>query len=711
MTITAEELAVKLSAQTGELKAGMESATSTVASSVGELKAAIGGMSAEVRSSMERMTAGIRAQVEQSRAQLGVLKDSAVAAGDGFKRIGELFLVSMGVGKLVEMTAHTAAFADELDKARQKTGMTTDALQRLKFAGDLTNVGFAAMSTGLRVLAQRMLLAQENSKETVDAFEAVGISGDEIKNLSLQQVLEKIADKFHDTADGAAKLGLAQQLLGRRGSELIPVLDLGSAGMRKLGDEAERMGLVLSEKDQEQLRQLDTQLKLMHQSSTVLERQLATAMTPALTGIAAAFNEDVKAGGFLKGMLADLSSGVKMLTEVGVALAATFEAAGKIIGATMAAAMAALHGNFAGAKQILEDVKHAVDSIGVDANRVIGRIESGVPAATSQVAAILDGGTGGGKLSLPGNAGGRSNAAEENATREKRLRDEDTRGWVKAIDEQKRAYEDGLRQQAKDTEKFYADKQKAAEKAAKEQERLRKQELAAEQRQLKALLDPVASAFDQSIRGIIQGTTTLKQAEDNLIQSIALSFIDAAVKSAEKWVISEAIKTAATQAGVAARVAAQQAGDQAGLVSMVGTVVKSIMADAAKAFSGVWAALSGIPYVGPALAAASAPAAYATVASVAGSVASAAGGWWEVPGDQMAQIHKKEMVLPAEHAEALRAMTAGGGRGGGAVHLHVHATDADSVRRLFLDNKGALADALRSAQRAGHFGGSGAGRV
>jgi len=140
---------------------------------------------------------------------------------------------------------------------------------------------------------------------------------------------------------------------------------------------------------------------------------------------------------------------------------------------------------------------------------------------------------------------------------------------------------------------------------------------------------------------------------------------------------------------------------------MVGTVIKAIMADAAKAFSGVWAALSGIPYVGPFLAAAAAPAAYATVAGVAGSVASAAGGWWEVPSDQMAQIHKKEMILPAEQAEALRALTAGGGRGGGQhTHVHIHGNVYSTD-----DFRSTVVDAVKSAHRAGHFSNGMPGRV
>lgn len=90
--------------------------------------------------------------------------------------------------------------------------------------------------------------------------------------------------------------------------------------------------------------------------------------------------------------------------------------------------------------------------------------------------------------------------------------------------------------------------------------------------------------------------------------------------------------------------------------------------------------------------------------------ASAAGGWWEVPDDTMAAIHKNEMVLPAWAAAPLRSMLSGGantnapfaandGRGSNAAAFHYH----DHSGRLTPDqiraNKGAFVKMLREAHR------------
>ncbi|HBF36531.1 MAG TPA: hypothetical protein DDW50_04340 [Firmicutes bacterium] len=96
----------------------------------------------------------------------------------------------------------------------------------------------------------------------------------------------------------------------------------------------------------------------------------------------------------------------------------------------------------------------------------------------------------------------------------------------------------------------------------------------------------------------------------------------------------------------------------------------------------------------------------AATAAIAGIGAGAAGisafdvGSWEVPSDQLANIHQGETIVPKNFAEKLRetgSMT--GNSNGGDTHFHIHAVDAKSVQKLFLDNKESLITAMKSAQR------------
>ena len=176
-------------------------------------------------------------------------------------------------------------------------------------------------------------------------------------------------------------------------------------------------------------------------------------------------------------------------------------------------------------------------------------------------------------------------------------------------------------------------------------------------------------------------------------------------KIVSMFISGEAAKTSATAAGTAARTAAETAASSESLASQAGTVIAQIWNFAASTFAAVFQALAGIPYIGPFLAAAAAPAAMATVGAVAGSVKSSAGGDWKVDSDRLNMVHKDETILPAPISESMRNFFEGGG-GGGGVNLSVNAIDGASVKRFFFDNGNHLASSLK--QQARNFSPTGA---
>ena len=115
--------------------------------------------------------------------------------------------------------------------------------------------------------------------------------------------------------------------------------------------------------------------------------------------------------------------------------------------------------------------------------------------------------------------------------------------------------------------------------------------------------------------------------------------------------------------------------------------VAQVTSNAAVAASGAMAATALIPFVGPALAPAAGVSTFAATMAWA-PLASAAGGWDMVPSDQLASVHKNEMILPASIATPMRSMLKSGqlGGGGGDMHLHsnisIQALDGKSVQQL-----------------------------
>ncbi len=184
------------------------------------------------------------------------------------------------------------------------------------------------------------------------------------------------------------------------------------------------------------------------------------------------------------------------------------------------------------------------------------------------------------------------------------------------------------------------------------------------------VVQPINSAFDTSINGVIQGTQTLRNAEAKAAQSIALAFIDAEAKKVLAFAEGEARieimalasqlkQSAAVKAATAEQLATKATGAAAGKAIDTATVHSSILASAGQAAAGAMAAVAGIPYVGPVLAPVAGAATYAAV--VAYDVLSAAGGLQVGAGEEpVVQLHEKETVLPAHIASPLETFLAGG---------------------------------------------------
>ena len=225
-----------------------------------------------------------------------------------------------------------------------------------------------------------------------------------------------------------------------------------------------------------------------------------------------------------------------------------------------------------------------------------------------------------------------------------------------------------------------------------------------------SMADKVAGVLYSQVSGVINGTTTVKQAFSNM----AKSMIEDAAKYAVKWAVEHAF--AATQvmaqntavttsalAGQAAQDAAKTTSGAAGVASQAANAVQSIAIDGAKTFGGVFGFLA--PLLGP-FAAGPAAGAQATVLAAGAAFDTGA---WSLPRDMIAAVHQGEMVIPSRGgvADEFRNFMSGGGfdrlgRGdavpaGGAagaksvsinpaVHFNVNAVDGASVHQFFQNN-------------------------
>jgi len=123
-----------------------------------------------------------------------------------------------------------------------------------------------------------------------------------------------------------------------------------------------------------------------------------------------------------------------------------------------------------------------------------------------------------------------------------------------------------------------------------------------------------------------------------------------------EWLGMEGAKTAGTVAEAGARGTAETAAATAAMIAAKAQAAAEIPAYAGIGAAAAMASVAAIPVVGWAMAPAVGAEHAATAMAYLG-MASAEGGWGEVPADGVrTELHKQEMVLPAKFATPLRSL-------------------------------------------------------
>jgi hypothetical protein len=205
--------------------------------------------------------------------------------------------------------------------------------------------------------------------------------------------------------------------------------------------------------------------------------------------------------------------------------------------------------------------------------------------------------------------------------------------------------------------KYQAAKTKAVDKATKDRNKITTAEV-----------NQVEKAWTHSLTKMLQGHASFGATLTSMWTSLVSTIVSQIARLTAEWLVSLLLQKEAKS--------------------------KQIIDDAKTAATGAFSWGSHIG--GPVLGAVSAAAAFA------GTMAyDSAEGGYDIPTgvNPLTQLHAREMVLPAQHADVIRSLSESAGGAGAGTNITIHAVDAVSVRRLFQDHGSALVSALKSQNR------------
>ena len=177
------------------------------------------------------------------KSQRGV--DSAMGA---LKKAALSLAAIFASGKLIQginnLVVNTAKLGDQIAKTSKQIGVNAQALQELQFAANLAGASNQDVSTSLRILQKSALEASDGVKSYQDDFRRLGVTvtdgNGQLK--SAEQLLIELSDGFQNLSSDTERTALAQTLLGRSGTKLIPLLNQGTAAIEAQRKRARELG-------------------------------------------------------------------------------------------------------------------------------------------------------------------------------------------------------------------------------------------------------------------------------------------------------------------------------------------------------------------------------------------------------------------------------------------------------------------------------------
>jgi hypothetical protein len=252
----------------------------------------IGTLTVDVLANIASMVTSLQQGQQEANKFAAGLQSTMQGAVDGvtrtFSQLAGVIGIAFSVDKVVEFGRSIADQAEKVNRLSQSLGASTQSIQTIGFAASLTGGSLDTVSTALEKLERSSVQAQSGNAQMAEAFRAIGVSVTDAngKLKSADQLFTEVAQHLSQFADGPTKTAVAMQLMGRGAAEQIPFLNQLGSNIDALREQAEALGVVLSDKDQQSLNQFNESLHLLGQTSQGIGNVFMSELAPALTNIA-----------------------------------------------------------------------------------------------------------------------------------------------------------------------------------------------------------------------------------------------------------------------------------------------------------------------------------------------------------------------------------------------------------------------------------------
>jgi len=190
----------------------------------------------------KRLDAAVKHARTQARGLAQSFMRNSRMIGAGMTAAGGIALAAGN-----KIVSSWAKAGDEIAKASRRVGVSTETMSTFRHAAEQTGAGMSDVENGFRRMSRFVVDARDGLSTSTDALDRLGVSVTDLDGLSPQQMFWKLAEAVRNVQDPLEQASLAQDIFGRGGTALLPLINEGSEAFAQYAAEAERLGIVFSQ--------------------------------------------------------------------------------------------------------------------------------------------------------------------------------------------------------------------------------------------------------------------------------------------------------------------------------------------------------------------------------------------------------------------------------------------------------------------------------
>lgn len=231
------------------------------------------------------------AKVQEGLKKIGEVAGKGVQASIDLTVAGIKAMATASVSAVTSLGAlaiKSGQMADDLNTLSATTGLSTEQLQKFSYASDLIDVSTETLAGSLKKLTANMSKAKDDTGSSAEAFKKLGVN---IKNAD--GTLRNNNDVFEDTikalgniANETERDALAMEIFGKSATDLNPLIEGGIDTLAKMGEQADKLGLILSQDALDGANKFNDQIDILKangkQAFQVIGTEIASQLAPAM---------------------------------------------------------------------------------------------------------------------------------------------------------------------------------------------------------------------------------------------------------------------------------------------------------------------------------------------------------------------------------------------------------------------------------------------